>query len=104
MNLANVLLAQEKLDESEAYWRECIPEWRQADAHLMLANSLGGLAETLVAKGDIDQAIVHFDEALEIIAEYPADVWARKLGGMFSQERAEALKAKNSGGHPQAAG
>jgi tetratricopeptide (TPR) repeat protein len=104
MNLANVLLAQEKLDESEAYWRECIPEWRQADARLMLANSLGGLAETLVGKGDIDQAIDHFDEALEIIAEYPTDTWARKLDGMFSQERAEALEIRDSGGHPHAAG
>ncbi len=100
MNLANVLLAQGKLAESEAYWRECIPEWRQAEAQLMLANSLGGLAETLDAKGETNQAIVLFDEALEIIAKYPNDAWARKLNEMFSQERLGAAVKIKKGDHP----
>ena len=101
MNLANVLLAQGKLAESEVFWWECIPQWRQAEAQLMLANSLGGLAETLVEKGDTDQAIVLFDEALEIIAKYPNDAWARKLKEMFSQEQAKAAAKNKKGDHPQ---
>lgn len=103
MNLANVLLAQGKLYESEAYWRECIPNWREAGARLTLANSLGGLAETLVAKGDAEEAIALFDEALAILAEFPKDAWAVRLQETFSRERTEALVLVEKDGHPHPA-
>ncbi len=93
MNLANVCLAQDRLDEAEAYWHECIQGLKQTDSHLMLANSLGGLAETMVAKGDTDRALPLFEEALAIIANYPDDAWGRRLEEIFIQARAEALEA-----------
>ena len=103
MNLANIRLVQGRLDEAEANWRECIEGWRESDAHLMLANSLGGLAETLAAKGATDQAIPLFDEALAILAEYPNAAWAKRLNKLFKQEREDTILAVKDIGHPKPA-
>jgi tetratricopeptide (TPR) repeat protein len=92
MNLANIYLAQGHLNTAEQHWHNCINLWQQADSKLMLANSLGGLAETLVAKGNIGQAIPKFDQALAIIDVFPDDVWGQRLKVMFLEERADALE------------
>ncbi len=108
MNLANIYLVQGRLPAAEQHWRNCINMWQQADSKLMLANSLGGLAETFVARGNIEQALPKFDQALAIIEAFPDDVWGQKLKVMFLKERADALEkikwrpsAANTDGRPR---
>lgn len=92
MNLANICLVQGRLDEAEEHWRICINLWQQIGSNLMLANSLGGLAETLVARGYIKQALPKFDRALAIIEEFPDDAWGQRLKVMFLEEQADAIE------------
>lgn len=89
MNLANVLLAQGRLDAAEKYWQACIQEWRLMDSRLMLANSLSGLAETYVEQGKFEDVIPLYEEALAIVIEYPDDSWAQRLRDRFEDALAE---------------
>jgi tetratricopeptide (TPR) repeat protein len=86
-NLGNVYLAQERFPEAESYLREAIALWRQSSAHLMLANSLGTLAETMVATENYQDARKYYEEALEIAEQYPEDAWSQKMVAEFKQER-----------------
>jgi tetratricopeptide (TPR) repeat protein len=97
MNLANVLLAQGKLNAAEKYWLACIREWRLLDSRLMLANSLSGLAETHIEQGKFEDVIPLYEQALAIVLEHPDDAFARKLRNNFekalaNQEAPSAVK------------
>lgn len=88
--LGNVFLKQGRLAEAEARLRRSTHLWRRAQDRLMLANTLGTLAEALAEQGRGPEAALFYDEALQILEEYPEDAWARKLHGEFSRQR-EAL-------------
>ncbi len=92
-NLGNVYLAQERLLEAETYLREAISLWRRSGAHLMLANSLGTLAETMIATGNHVDAIGYYEEALGIVEQYPEDAWSQKMADEF-KEAMEKLTIK----------
>jgi tetratricopeptide (TPR) repeat protein len=92
MNLANIYLVQGRLDKAEKHWGICTNLFQQIGSNLMLANSLGGLAETLVAKGNVEQAIPKFDQALAIFDAFPDDAWGQKIKVLFLEERADALE------------
>lgn len=83
MNLANVLLANGRINEAEKYWIACIQEWRLVNSPLMLANSLSGLAETYVERGNFEEVIPLYEEALAIVIEYPDDTFAQRLRKRF---------------------
>ena len=83
MNLANVLLAQGRVNEAEKYWQASIQEWRQVDSRLMLANSLSGLAETYVEQGKFEEVIPLYQEALAIAIDHPDDAFAQRLRKRF---------------------
>jgi tetratricopeptide (TPR) repeat protein len=83
MNLANVLLAQGRINEAEKYWQACIQEWRLVDSRLMLANSLSGLAETYVEQGKFEEVIPLYEEALAIVIQHPDDIFAQRLRKRF---------------------
>jgi tetratricopeptide (TPR) repeat protein len=89
MNLANVLLAQGRLNAAEKHWQTCIQEWRLLDSPLMLANSLSGLAETHVEQGKFEDVIPLYEEALAIVREFPDDTWAQRLRDRFENTLAE---------------
>lgn len=92
--LGNVLLAQRRLDAAESYLRQGLLLWLQLDDEINRANTLGTLAETVAAKGEIAEASSYYDEACHLLSAYPDHVWARKLLGEFRQAR-EALAHRN---------
>jgi len=90
-NLGNVLLKQERLVEAEAYLRLSIDLWRQVDDELNLANAVGSLGEVLALKGETNEAIQLFDEALAVLSKYPNHAWAMGSLKIFEAERAKAI-------------
>jgi tetratricopeptide (TPR) repeat protein len=90
-NLGNVYLLREEWDEAEKFLQGSIILFRQARAQVNLANSLSGVAEALVGMGKVDEAIPYYDEAIEIVSDYPEDAWAQKLCSEFIDARADLV-------------
>ncbi len=88
-NLGNVILLQGRLETAELYLRQSHELWLQLGDEINLANTLGTLAETAVARGNAGEAIPLYDEALRLLKDYPDHAWARKLLGEFSEARQE---------------
>lgn len=86
-NLGNVLLKQDRLEDAASYLQDAITLWRQADDKLELANTLGTLAETLVAQRRQEEAIALFEEAIDLLSEYPDDTWVQKLQQNFMAQQ-----------------
>lgn len=86
-NLGNVLLKQDRLEDAASYLQDAITLWRQADDKLELANTLGTLAETLAAQRRQEEAIARFEEAIDLLSEYPDDTWAQKLQENFMAQQ-----------------
>jgi tetratricopeptide (TPR) repeat protein len=91
-NLGNVLLEQGQLEGAEAYLSEAIVLWRQTEDEVMLATTLGNLAETWLKQGQPQAAVPLYDEAIALLARYPHDAWAVQLLGEFRAQR-QALSA-----------
>ncbi|MFO7682010.1 MAG: tetratricopeptide repeat protein [Chloroflexota bacterium] len=87
--LGNTFLAQNQLGESSPHLEESARLWRQCDDELMLANTLGTIAELYARQGKTDEAVVLFDEALVLLAKYPDDAWAKKLTADFTKQLRE---------------
>lgn len=90
-NIGNVLLKQEKYAEAEAYLQRAVDQWQRADDKLEMANSIGSLGEALVGQGQEGQALAYLQQALELLTQFPQDVWAQKLKADFGRQ-VEALK------------
>lgn len=91
-NLGNVLVKQERPAEAQVYFQQASMLWQQLQDELNLANTLGSLGEAWVLLGDVPTAVTAYDEALILLAHYPAHPWAQKLQREFTMER-EALLA-----------
>lgn len=79
MNLGNVLLLQGYAEESRAYFLSAVEGFRLVNSQTNLANSLDGLAETLLAAGDRQEAIALYEEALAIVTAIPEDAFAQRM-------------------------
>lgn len=86
-NLGNTLLKQKRLTEAETYLRHAIQLWQQASDNLELANTLGSLAEVLVAQRQVDSAIPLYNKAITLLQQFPDDAWARQLLKLFRAQR-----------------
>lgn len=86
--LGNVLLARKRLEAAESYLRQSQSFWLELDDEINLANTVGTLAEALVAQGKLKEAIHLFDEACALLAGHPEHDWARKLLDGFRKARA----------------
>jgi tetratricopeptide (TPR) repeat protein len=93
-NLGNVYLLREEWEQAESYLRSSVHLFRQARAQINLANALSGVAEAKVGTGNEEEAIPFYEEAIEIVREYPDDVWAQRLLKEFT----EALSKLYGGG------
>jgi tetratricopeptide (TPR) repeat protein len=78
-NLGNVYQAQEKLEDAERSFQRSIHLWQICDEPIQLANSLSGLAEIHVKQEQIAGALNLYQQALDLLAQYPQDSWANKL-------------------------
>ncbi len=93
--LGNTFLAQHRLADAAPHLEESARLWRQCDDKLMLANTLGTIAELYAQQGQADDAIALFEQALALLARYPDDAWAKKLTADFTQQLLEQKKAAN---------
>ncbi len=84
LNLGNTLLKQNQLAESEKYLRQSQALWQQLGDELMLANTVGTLAEVLAAQGQVEAAVTYYDNALQLIDNFPANSWAQSLKEEFT--------------------
>jgi tetratricopeptide (TPR) repeat protein len=82
-NLGNTLLKLEQAAEAEKYLRQSLALWQQLGDELMLANTVGTLAEALAAQGQVETAVAHFDNALQLLAKFPSNRWAQSLKEEF---------------------
>jgi tetratricopeptide (TPR) repeat protein len=92
-NLGSVYLAQGRLYESQRILQKSIQWGRRSQGRLMLANSLGSMAETMIAMGRKEEACKFLEEAVTIAADYPDDGWGRALYKQYSVLREENLRA-----------
>jgi tetratricopeptide (TPR) repeat protein len=82
-NLGNTLLKLEQVAEAEKYLRQSLALWQQLGDELMLANTVGTLAEALAAQGQVETAVAHFDNALQLLDKFPTNRWAQSLKEEF---------------------
>jgi tetratricopeptide (TPR) repeat protein len=84
-NLGNVYYAQGRFSGAELWLGKSIALFREANAHLMLANSLATLALTLADQGKADLIGPIFDEAMAIVMRYLEDAFAESIQRELAQ-------------------
>ncbi len=95
-NFGNVLLKQGRLAEAASCLQDAISLWRQANDNLELGNTLGTLAETLVAQEQYTDAMPLYEEAITLLSDFPDDARAKELQEKFlGQRKATIIKAKS---------
>ena len=77
--MGSVYMQQGRLAESEWALTRSIELGRQSGANLMLANSLGSMAETKLAMAQPQEALPFLNEAIAIASRYPDDGWGRQI-------------------------
>jgi tetratricopeptide (TPR) repeat protein len=86
-NLGCVCQVTGNLEEAEKYYQEAITLWKSCDAHLMLANTMGTLAEVYAIYNRSEEALSIYEEAILITGRYPDDAWARQMKSQFNQAK-----------------
>lgn len=85
--LGITLFRQNQFDEAVVYLEESARGWQMIADELMLANTLGTLAEIMAEIGDQQKASELYDEALAYLVKFPEDAWAKKLHREFSEQK-----------------
>lgn len=85
--LGNVLLAQGRPRTAESYLRRSHSLWLQLDDEVNLANTIGTLAEALVAQGNHGEALPLYEEACRLLTGHSNNVWGRNLLEKFTRAR-----------------
>jgi tetratricopeptide (TPR) repeat protein len=96
-NLGSVLMEMGRLEESHWALTRSIALARKSGGRLMLANSLGSMAETKLAMKREEEALPYLDEAIAITAEYPDDGWGRQLREEYTHLRKAAQMMSGEG-------
>lgn len=86
-NLGNVLFTQQRFKEAEDHLRHGMKLWQQVDDKLMLANTVGTLAETFAAQALVKEARALFGQALTLLAPYYDDGLAKQLREEFEKQQ-----------------
>ena len=93
-NLGSVYMELGRMEESEWALTRSIKMARQSGGRLVLANSLGSMAETKVAMKRPEEAMPYLDEAIAIAADYPDDGWGREILRKYREMRKELRLAR----------
>jgi tetratricopeptide (TPR) repeat protein len=88
-NLGSVYYEMERLEEAERAYNDGIILWRRCGGRLMLANTLGSMAETKLARDCPEEAFPYLDETIAITMEFPDDVWGREMLAKYTKMREE---------------
>ncbi|MEW5985992.1 MAG: tetratricopeptide repeat protein [Chloroflexota bacterium] len=97
-NLGNVFLMQGRLSEAESCLQGSLHLWRQLNSRVNLANTLGAMAEAQVAQNRLEQAHLHYDEAISLLRAFPDDAWAGRLLAKFRAARSQLDKQEGGKG------
>ncbi|MCB0031318.1 MAG: tetratricopeptide repeat protein, partial [Anaerolineales bacterium] len=84
-NLGQLSLKLGQLPAALDYLQRAATIWRQYGQLLWLANVLGGLAEYFQRTGNLVQARSLYEEAIELLAAFPDNDWARKWTADFKE-------------------
>lgn len=101
-NLGNTLLKQNQVAEAEKHLRQSEVVWLQLGNDLMLANTVGTLAEVLTEQGQYETAVAHYDDALRLLEKFPTNSWAKSLKEEFVTGKSaieRLLIGQEAGGH-----
>jgi tetratricopeptide (TPR) repeat protein len=90
-NLGNTYLEMGRLPEAELYLRQSIAMWQFVGGRLMLANTIGTLAEVVAAQGNGEDALPLYDEATSITIDFSEDAWGRRLHEKFVAAREDIM-------------
>ena len=88
-NLGCVYMELHRFEEAQEALNRSITFGRQCGARLMLANTLGSMAETKLAMNRPEEARPYLDEAIAITAEFPHDGWGKELLAKYMELRDE---------------
>lgn len=91
-NLGNVLLERGQLEEAESHLRAGLRLYRQIQDEVMMANTLGTLAEVLDKQGQASSALQVYEEAVTLLVRYLDDAWARYLHDKLTAKRQQLLE------------
>ncbi|MCA9973137.1 MAG: tetratricopeptide repeat protein [Anaerolineales bacterium] len=92
-NLGNVLLKQSEYAEAEESLQRAQRLWQQLANRLELGNTVGTLGELYLAWGRPQDACACFDEAIQLLRQFPDNAWAQKLRTNFTALRRQAESA-----------
>lgn len=95
-HLGRVLFHQGKYIEAEASLLESIRLWIKINDDQMRASSLGYLADVLTAKGELEMALSHYNEATRLLSHYPNDIWVQERLNQIMVNKAEAQSKLSS--------
>lgn len=95
-NLGNILLAQKRYGEAEVYLQNSLQLWDLANDLLERANSLDTLGELYQTQQQFRKALNAYQEAYQLIQQYPDHVAAQHLAAQCVKEikKCEALLQK----------
>lgn len=96
-NLGNALVRQQHFAEAENHFRRGIILWQQFDNELDLANTWGSLGDVLARQGQQEAGLDAYARALQLLAKFPDNAWAKKLVEDFTRE----VEIIRTTGHPQ---
>ena len=88
-NLGSVYLEMERLDEAERSFDYSITLWRRSGGRIQLANTLGSMAETMLAMDRHEEALPYIDETIAITAGFPDDAYGRELLAKYTEMKDE---------------
>jgi tetratricopeptide (TPR) repeat protein len=89
-NLGNVLLKQGRFAETIFHLRRGLAFWQEAGSPaIMLANTVGTLAEAMAAQKEERMALQLYDEALQLLAGEAQNAMANRLRAEFTAKREE---------------
>jgi tetratricopeptide (TPR) repeat protein len=89
--LGNSLLYQTRCPEAVPLLRSAVAIRRQLEDPVELGNAIGGLGEALACRGETEEALACFDEAIALFAAFPDHPRSRRLLAFVSGKRAELL-------------
>ena len=82
-NIATLYLTQDLLPAAEQSFQRAVALWQTYADQVQYANALGGLAEVKMKQGDRAAARQIYLQALELLTDFPDDVWGQKLQADF---------------------
>lgn len=78
-NLGNVYLEMKRWDSAADYLNLAIKLFRERENQLDLGNSLGTLASVFEQDGQPAEALPLYEEAIQLLRQFPESQWAQKL-------------------------